>query len=95
MQPSKSHRDIAKKVVQVNSLHQIKVKTVIRTQKDFFKHSSHLYTYREALADASLKNTFIAERNNFGFGHLFNETWYQMILARITPTQCKDVLQLW
>jgi hypothetical protein len=45
--PSKSHRGIAKNFVQVNSLHQINVKAGIRTQKDFFMHSSYLFTYRE------------------------------------------------
>jgi hypothetical protein len=45
--PSKSHRGIAKKFVQVNSLHQINAKNVIRIQKEFFSYSSYLYTYRE------------------------------------------------
>ena len=38
--PSKSHRGIAKIFVQVNSLHQINVKNVIRTQKEFFSYCS-------------------------------------------------------
>jgi hypothetical protein len=48
--PSKSHRGIAKFFVQVNSLHQINIKTGIRTQKDFFMHSSYLFTYRVSTA---------------------------------------------
>jgi hypothetical protein len=44
--PSKSHLGIAKKFVEVNSLHQINIKTGIRTQKDFFMHSTYLFTYR-------------------------------------------------
>ena len=45
--PSKSHCGIAKFFVQLNSLHQINIKTGIRMQKDFFMHSSHLFTYRD------------------------------------------------
>jgi hypothetical protein len=45
--PSKSHRGIANFLVQVNSLHEINAKTVIRTQKEFFYHCSYPFTYRE------------------------------------------------
>ena len=40
--PSKSHRGIAKIFAQVNSLQKIIVKTVIRTQNEFFLYSSYL-----------------------------------------------------
>ena len=60
-QPSKSHRGIAKKNVQVNSLHQINIKTGIRTMKDFFKHSTYLHIYipwHEFHLSVSYKNPY-------------------------------------
>ena len=50
VQPSKSHRGIAKIFAQVNSLQKIIAKSAIRTQKDFFKHCSYVYTTRDSFS---------------------------------------------
>ena len=47
VEPSKSHRGIAKIFAQVNSLQKISVKSAIRTYKEFFSHCSYVYTNRE------------------------------------------------
>lgn len=47
--PQKAIVVLQKEFFQLNSLHQIKIKTGIRTKEDFIKHSSYLYSYRNFL----------------------------------------------